>query len=65
MSKPSKAREFARKQVDFWQRTNDREVQEGRPAFTLEHMLDRAWCTGYDAGQNHQRKLQKDKQAST
>ena len=61
MSKPLKAREFARKHVGFWQRTNDREVSEGRPAYSLEHMLDAAWRTGYDAGQNHQRKLQREK----
>lgn len=61
MTKQSKAREFARKQSEWWVATNAKELQEGRPAFSLEWMLGGAWKTGFDAGQNHQRKLQREK----
>ena len=59
MSKHSKAREFARKKAAWWIATNAAEVKDGRPEFSLENMLGAAWGRGYDAGQNHQRELQK------
>ena len=51
LSKQIKAREFARKDVDYWTKTNELNLKRGDDPYSLEYMLTHAWKKGYEAGQ--------------
>jgi hypothetical protein len=61
MTKQQKARDFAYKMAPKWVETNAQESAAGRKTFALEWMLSHAWKVGFDAGQNHQRKITREK----
>lgn len=61
MTKQQKAREFGHKQAEWWVETNKQEELHGGKQFDLAWMLGQVWQRGFDAGQRHQIKLQKEK----
>jgi len=61
MSKPARSKEYASKAADKWALWNAENRADGLKEFELEHMLSIAWRQGFDAGQRHQRILQKEK----
>ena len=62
MNKSQRAREYGHKAAERWEVVNTDEAQRyGHKPFTLEWMLSHAWKMGFEAGQRHQIKAQKEK----
>lgn len=61
MTKQQRARDFGHKEAAFWRETNKPENLRGQEPFDLAWMLGNAWRHGFESGQRHQIKLQKEK----
>ena len=64
MSKTILSREYGRKESEWWTQHNADEVAKGYAPASLQHMLTIAWKKGFESGQRHQKKLQKQEQAT-
>lgn len=63
MTKNSRAKEYAMKAIGEWDRLHELFHTQGEPPYSLEHKLHIAWRQGFEAGQRHQIKIQKAKEA--
>ena len=61
MTKSSRSKEYASAMADKWARYEADNLRNGLEPFSLEHKLSIAWRQGFEAGQRHQVKIQKEK----
>jgi len=63
MSKSILSREYGRKEANWWTQHNADDVAKGYAPAGLGHMLTIAWKKGFESGQRHQKKLQKERES--